>query len=119
MPIVVMSFDGNRDKRHVMLELRPVCENCAKPLPPSSVEAMICSFECTFCAGCVESVLNNVCPNCGGGFEKRPVRPSTDWKGGNDVAHYPPAAAVKHRPVDAKAHAAFAEKIRPIAPEER
>ncbi|PJZ25541.1 hypothetical protein CH352_17395 [Leptospira hartskeerlii] len=58
-----------------MLALRPSCENCAKALPPDSVEAMICSFECTFCAGCVDSVLSNVCPNCGGGFERRPVRP--------------------------------------------
>jgi hypothetical protein len=80
---------------------------------------MICSFECTFCADCVERVLSNVCPNCGGGFEKRPVRPSTDWKGGNDVAHYPPATTVKHRPVDAHAHTAFAEKIRNIDPKGR
>jgi hypothetical protein len=49
-----------------MLELRPACENCNKQLPPESTEAMICTFECTFCAGCVESVLHNVCPNCGG-----------------------------------------------------
>ncbi len=36
---------------------------------------MICTYECTFCAECVENVLENVCPNCGGGFEKRPTRP--------------------------------------------
>ena len=59
-----------------MLELRPICENCAAPLPPDSTDAMICSFECTFCAGCVEGVLQNVCPNCGGGFTPRPVRPA-------------------------------------------
>src|SRR5215471_21636566 len=51
-----------------MLELRPTCEHCNKPLPPHSTEAMICSFECTFCKSCVENILNNVCPNCGGGF---------------------------------------------------
>lgn len=44
-----------------MLELRPTCENCNAPLPPESTEAMICSFECTFCRGCVQQVLDNVC----------------------------------------------------------
>ena len=58
-----------------MLELRPVCENCGKSLPYNSTEAMICTFECTFCEDCVKNVLHNVCPNCGGGFERRPVRP--------------------------------------------
>lgn len=58
-----------------MLELRPICENCGKELPNESTEAMICTFECTFCTECVENILQNVCPNCGGGFEKRPIRP--------------------------------------------
>ena len=58
-----------------MLELRPSCENCAKPLPNDSNDAMICTYECTFCKDCVSEVLYNVCPNCGGGFEKRPSRP--------------------------------------------
>jgi len=75
-----------------MLELRPTCEHCNKALPAASTEAMICSFECTFCRGCVE-LLGNVCPNCGGGFAPRPVRPSRDWKNGNDVAHHPPPRA--------------------------
>jgi uncharacterized protein len=58
-----------------MLEIKPICENCSKLLPNESSEAMICSFECTFCAECVNSILLNVCPNCGGGFERRPTRP--------------------------------------------
>lgn len=58
-----------------MLEIRPNCENCGKDLPNGSTEAMICTIECTFCSDCVENVLHNVCPNCGGGFEKRPIRP--------------------------------------------
>ena len=58
-----------------MLEIRPICENCGKHLPNKSTEAMICSFECTFCKDCVDTVLHNVCPNCGGGLEKRPTRP--------------------------------------------
>jgi hypothetical protein len=59
-----------------MLELRPTCENCNKALPADSIEARICSYECTFCATCVDSILENVCPNCGGGFVPRPIRPS-------------------------------------------
>jgi uncharacterized protein len=58
-----------------MLEIRQTCENCDKSLPNNSNEAMICSYECTFCIQCVKHVLENVCPNCGGGFEKRPTRP--------------------------------------------
>ncbi len=58
-----------------MLELRPFCECCAKELPPSSEEAMICTFECTFCSGCNEELLKGRCPNCGGNLVKRPIRP--------------------------------------------
>lgn len=60
-----------------MLEIRQCCENCGKSLPNDSNEAMICTFECTFCFQCVENILENVCPNCGGGFEKRPTRPNS------------------------------------------
>jgi hypothetical protein len=102
-----------------MLQLRPICENCAKPLPPHSTEAMICSYECTFCAACVRGVLHNACPNCGGGFEKRPVRPSTDWRNGNTVAKDPPVATRKHKPIDQAAHDVFAIAIRAIPPERR
>jgi len=59
-----------------MLELRPSCECCDTPLPPESTEAMICTFECTFCQSCVRSVLHGVCPNCGGNFTQRPIRPA-------------------------------------------
>jgi hypothetical protein len=58
-----------------MLELRPGCECCDRDLPPQSTEAMICTFECTFCATCVDNVLPGVCPNCGGEFVRRPHRP--------------------------------------------
>ncbi|MGV8854926.1 MAG: DUF1272 domain-containing protein [Devosia sp.] len=60
-----------------MLELRPSCECCDKALPPAATDAMICSFECTFCADCVEHRLGGVCPNCGGGFVARPIRPAS------------------------------------------
>ena len=59
-----------------MLELRPNCECCDKDLPPDSSEAMICTFECTFCADCVADVLGGVCPNCGGELVRRPARPA-------------------------------------------
>jgi hypothetical protein len=99
-----------------MLELRPSCEHCNAALPPESAEARICSFECTFCAPCVRDVLQNVCPNCGGGFVPRPIRPRTNWRGDNDVAHYPPSRTVRHRPVDVDAHRAFAASIAAISP---
>jgi uncharacterized protein len=57
-----------------MLELRPGCECCDKDLPPDSTEALICSFECTFCKDCAEHVLHGACPNCGGELLKRPRR---------------------------------------------
>jgi hypothetical protein len=59
-----------------MLEVRPSCECCDKDLPPDSEEAMICSFECTFCRGCAETVLDGRCPNCGGELVRRPIRPA-------------------------------------------
>jgi uncharacterized protein len=102
-----------------MLELRPTCENCNRPLPPEATEARICSFECTFCATCVDEVLGNVCPNCGGGFCARPIRPATSWKGDNDVGVYPPSTVVRHRPVDREAHQRFTQKIAGLPPERR
>lgn len=58
-----------------MLALRPNCEHCDRDLPPESMEARICSFECTFCATCADSVLFGRCPNCGGELVRRPIRP--------------------------------------------
>jgi hypothetical protein len=59
-----------------MLQLRPNCECCNRDLPPQSGEALICSFECTFCRGCAEGVLKGRCPNCGGELVARPRRPA-------------------------------------------
>jgi hypothetical protein len=102
-----------------MLELRPTCENCNKPLPPSSLEARICSYECTFCASCVEGVLGNVCPNCGGGFAPRPVRPSKNWKGNNYLGADPASTKIRHRPVDIASHTEFALQLRTVPPQNR
>jgi hypothetical protein len=102
-----------------MLELRPTCENCNKPLPPDATDARICSFECTFCADCVEKILFNVCQNCGGGFVPRPVRPSRNWRRDNYLGKFPAGTKVKHRPVDVEGHKEFAAKIKDIPPERR
>lgn len=85
-----------------MLEIKPICENCGKKLPNESTEAMICTFECTFCKNCVNDILFNVCPNCGGGFEKRPTRPS------HLLDKYPASETEYFKPVDQKE---FQEKL--------
>ncbi len=58
-----------------MLALKPNCECCDKDLPPSAVDARMCTFECTFCADCAENLFDNICPNCGGNLVGRPIRP--------------------------------------------
>jgi uncharacterized protein len=96
-----------------MLEIRPVCEHCCKKLPAHSADAMICSFECTFCKDCVDKVLHNVCPNCGGGLEKRPVRPQ------EKVIKYPPVNLKIHNPVKAEQFEAMLLQYKNIPPEKR
>ncbi len=102
-----------------MLELRPICENCAAALSPDAADAMICSFECTFCVDCVEGVLQNVCPNCGGGFTPRPIRPARNWRGDNHLGAYQATVEQRHRPVDRDDHGRFAAGVRDIPPRER
>ena len=75
-----------------MLSLRPNCELCDTDLAPSSADARICTYECTFCASCVEEVLHDVCPNCGGNFAPRPIRPVTAWRPGTGLGQHPPDA---------------------------
>ena len=67
-----------------MLALRPSCECCDRDLPPASRDAMICSFECTFCSDCVADILKGGCPNCGGELVRRPIRPEAK------LEKYPP-----------------------------
>ncbi|MBM9499084.1 DUF1272 domain-containing protein [Leptospira sp. 201903071] len=102
-----------------MLELRPICENCEKPLPPESTEAVICSFECTFCISCYEKFLSDICPNCGGNFAPRPIRPKYNWKGDNYLGKYPASLKIKFKPIDLVEHAAFVKKMSQIPPTER
>ena len=102
-----------------MLELRPTCENCNKPLPPNSAEARICSYECTFCTTCVDDVLENVCPNCGGGFTPRPIRPATEWRSGLSVAKRPPSDERRSLSYSREEIAAHSQRIRDIPPKKR
>ncbi len=101
------------------LELRPNCECCDRDLPPQATDAMICTFECTFCATCVESVLDNVCPNCGGGFAPRPIRPSKAWRPGLSTQTRPPSRDRVHLSYPLPEVKAFSARIRDIPPEER
>jgi len=88
-----------------MLEIRPTCEHCNKKLPYDSKEAMICTFECTYCKDCV-ALLKEVCPNCGGNFVERPIRPK------HLLEKYPPTPKIIYRPVDLKAHYEKIQKVK-------
>jgi uncharacterized protein len=101
------------------LELRPTCEHCNKALPPASAEARICSFECTFCDECASGVLSGVCPNCGGNFVSRPIRPARNWKGGNYLGKYPASMGARFRPADLPAHHALLEQLAGLPPASR
>ena len=107
------------DEMTMALQLRPNCEYCYKDLPPNALDARICSYECTFCADCVETKLANVCPNCGGGFVPRPIRPAREWRAGVCVAKHQPSdkrVHLKYTPDDIAVHVA---RLRDIPPEER
>ncbi len=101
------------------LEIRPNCEYCDKDLPAGSTEARICSYECTFCAACVETKLLGVCPNCGGGFAPRPIRPATEWRPGASLAKHPASTKRRRLSHDPDDIAAFTARISSIAPADR
>lgn len=102
-----------------MLQLRPNCELCDKDLAPESSEARICSYECTFCQACVEQILENVCPNCGGGFTSRPIRPKTARRAGVSLIFHEASherVVTKYSQEDIQA---FAQPVKAIDPSER
>ena len=101
------------------LLLRPNCEYCDRDLPPNALEARICSYECTFCADCVETKLFNVCPNCGGGFAPRPIRPAQEWRPGVSAAKQPPSDKRVHLKYPIEEVAALVARLKSIAPEAR
>jgi uncharacterized protein len=96
-----------------MLEIRPVCENCSRSLPNDSTEAMICTYECTFCRECVNEILFNVCPNCGGGFEKRPSRPSIK------LVKDPAGTNAYYKPIDNESFKLKLEQYKSVEPNQR
>ena len=101
------------------LELRPNCEWCDKDLPPDAADARICSYECTFCADCVETHLSNVCPNCGGGFAPRPIRPKTAHRPGVGLPHQPASTQRRQLKYDHANIEAFAKTIAGTPPADR
>jgi hypothetical protein len=101
------------------LQLRPNCEYCDKDLPPNSLEARICSYECTFCADCAENKIHNVCPNCGGGFVPRPIRPAKEWRPGVCVTKHVPSDKRVHLKYSLEDVAAHSARLRGIPPRER
>lgn len=102
-----------------MLELRPNCEYCDKDLPPAAEDAMICTYECTYCVSCVEGHLSNVCPNCGGGFTPRPIRPATAHRAGVSLAHQPASTKRVHLRQDKDALPGFVAGLKSLPPKER
>ncbi len=97
------------------LEMRSACERCGNALLLGG-EAAICSYECTFCADCVDRVLQNVCPNCGGGFTARPIRPQRAWREGTGLVNDPPGPGRRHASYTLEEIGAFAEPLRDIDP---
>lgn len=104
-----------------MLELRPNCEWCDRDLPPDAEYARICSYECTYCIDCVEGVLRNVCPTCGGGFTPRPIRPRRAWRESLKLGlgFHPPSIVRKHSGWTACDVDAIVAKVSGINPTER
>ena len=99
-----------------MLQIRPNCEWCDRDLPPASPDARICSYECTYCAACVDEILENICPTCGGGFQVRPIRPKQNLREGKTLGlrHHPASEKRIHSPFteeDVKAHVARVKTI--------
>jgi uncharacterized protein len=102
-----------------MLELRPNCELCDRDLPPDDAAARICTYECTFCAECADSVLHNVCPNCGGGFQQRPIRPRGSWRPATGLEHDPPSDRRRRSGYSPAQIQGLVERLRDVAPERR
>lgn len=102
-----------------MLELRPNCELCDADLPPASEVAMICSYECTFCRDCVQSQLCDVCPNCGGNFSPRPIRPAREYRPGVSLSRQPPTEERTNTRYDPDDIAALVQSLAAIPPGQR
>jgi hypothetical protein len=100
------------------LVMKSECEKCDAPLPLGAADARICSYECTFCASCVD-VLENVCPNCGGGFVPRPIRPRNAWRPTTGLVNDPPDTERRRTSYSADDVAALTAALRSVAPDAR
>jgi uncharacterized protein len=125
LPLVVGRCVSDPGTRHVsgqtgsMLELRPNCELCDADLPPDAPDARICTYECTFCAHCVERVLHDVCPNCGGGFVPRPIRPRHAWRATTGLVNDPPGTTRRRSSKTSDQIRALTERLRGVPPDQR
>jgi uncharacterized protein len=102
-----------------MLALRPNCELCDVDLSPAASNARICTYECTFCSDCVENTLHNVCPNCGGGFAPRPIRPARAWREGAGLVNHPPDSRRRSLRYSTREVQELVERLRDVPPDER
>jgi hypothetical protein len=105
-----------------MLELRPNCELCDRDLPPETMDARICSYECTYCAACADQELENVCPTCGGGLQQRPVRPRKAYRLPDislGLLFHPASATRKHSRWSRDEIAAMTARLKGVPAEER
>jgi len=96
-----------------MLEIRPNCEHCNKDLPNTSTDAMICSFECTYCKACALEIFANVCPSCTGNFVERPIRPE------KEIEKYPASTKPVFKPKDLGKARINSNEFKNIPPEKR
>ena len=80
---------------------------------------MICSYECTFCAVCASDVLADVCPNCGGGFTARPIRPAGEWRPGLSLGLRPPSDQRRYLSYGPDDIADLSDLLRAVPPERR
>ena len=102
-----------------MLQIRPNCELCNRALAPDSTAARICSYECTFCSDCVREVLENVCPNCGGGFARRPIRPVRERRKGVSLGRQPASTEAVRSPYSEEEIRTFASGVKDIPAQQR
>ena len=98
-----------------MLEIRPNCELCDCELAPDSPAARICSYECTFCSDCVRDILENVCPNCGGGFVARPIRPAREHRDGVSLLHQPASTQPIRSPYNHEEIREFVNRVKDVS----
>jgi uncharacterized protein len=101
------------------LVMKSECEKCDAPLPLDAADARICSYECTFCATCVENELQNVCPNCGGGFVPRPIHPANAWREGAGLTHDPPDTRRRQLKYSLAEVAELSARLRDTSPAQR